>query len=158
MTAGYYRMVAQLDHAIGAFTRWRRGLADDTLVIVTTDHGEFLGEHQMIFKGPFGYDSCSECRCCCAVPASRPVTSSPTRSARSIRADDARRAGSAFPTGWRAARCSTVRAKWVLSEERLQHRRVATDAHAHDRRYKLHRYLEAPMASCTGSRKIRASS
>jgi arylsulfatase A-like enzyme len=59
MTAGYYGMVAQLDHAIGrvldALTA--RGLADDTLVIVTSDHGEFLGEHQMIFKGPFGYDS-----------------------------------------------------------------------------------------------------
>ena len=26
-------------------------------MIITTDHGEFLGEHQMIFKGPFGYDS-----------------------------------------------------------------------------------------------------
>jgi arylsulfatase A-like enzyme len=59
MTAGYYGMVAQLDHAIGRVLDAldERGLADDTLVITTTDHGEFLGEHQMIFKGPFGYDS-----------------------------------------------------------------------------------------------------
>ena len=59
MTAGYYGMVAQLDHNIGRVldTLVERGLADDTLVIVTTDHGEFMGEHQMIFKGPFGYDS-----------------------------------------------------------------------------------------------------
>ena len=59
MTAGYYGMVAQLDHAIGRVLDVldERGLADDTLVIITTDHGEFLGEHQMIFKGPFGYDS-----------------------------------------------------------------------------------------------------
>ena len=59
MTAGYYGMVAQLDHAIGRVLGVldERGLADDTLVIVTSDHGEFLGEHQMIFKGPFGYDS-----------------------------------------------------------------------------------------------------
>jgi len=59
MTAGYYGMVAQLDHAVGRVLDVldERGLADDTLVIVTTDHGEFLGEHQMIFKGPFGYDS-----------------------------------------------------------------------------------------------------
>src|SRR3954453_7104151 len=59
MTAGYYGMVAQLDHAIGRVLDVldERGLTDDTLVIVTTDHGEFLGEHQMIFKGPFGYDS-----------------------------------------------------------------------------------------------------
>jgi arylsulfatase A-like enzyme len=59
MTAGYYGMVAQLDHAIGRVLDVldERGLADDTLVIVTSDHGEFLGEHQLIFKGPFGYDS-----------------------------------------------------------------------------------------------------
>ncbi len=59
MTAGYYGMVAQLDHAIGRILDVldERGLTDDTLVIVTSDHGEFLGEHQMIFKGPFGYDS-----------------------------------------------------------------------------------------------------
>ena len=52
-------MVAQLDHAIGRVldTLDERGLADDTLVMITTDHGEFLGEHQMIFKGPLGYDS-----------------------------------------------------------------------------------------------------
>jgi arylsulfatase A-like enzyme len=59
MTAGYYGMVAQLDHAIGRVLDVldERGIADDTLVVVTTDHGEFLGEHQLIFKGPFGYDS-----------------------------------------------------------------------------------------------------
>ncbi len=59
MTAGYYGMVAQLDHAIGRVLDAldERGLADDTLVVFTSDHGEFLGEHQMIFKGPFGYDS-----------------------------------------------------------------------------------------------------
>jgi arylsulfatase A-like enzyme len=59
MTAGYYGMVAQLDAAIGRVVSVldERGIADDTLVIVSTDHGEFLGEHQMIFKGPFGYDS-----------------------------------------------------------------------------------------------------
>jgi arylsulfatase A-like enzyme len=59
MTAAYYGMVAQLDHAVGRILAVLddRGLADDTLVIVTSDHGEFLGEHQMIFKGPFGYDS-----------------------------------------------------------------------------------------------------
>jgi len=59
MTAGYYGMVAQLDHAIGRVLDAldARGLAGDTLVVVTSDHGEFLGEHQLIFKGPFGYDS-----------------------------------------------------------------------------------------------------
>jgi arylsulfatase A-like enzyme len=58
MVAGYYGMVSQLDHNIGRVLAAvdRRGLADDTLVIATTDHGEFLGDHQMIFKGPLHYE------------------------------------------------------------------------------------------------------
>jgi arylsulfatase A-like enzyme len=58
MTAGYYGMVSQLDFQIGRVlqTLESRGLRDDTLVLVTTDHGEMLGHHQMIFKGPLHYD------------------------------------------------------------------------------------------------------
>jgi arylsulfatase A-like enzyme len=58
ITAGYYGMVSQLDHQIGRVLAVldERGLRDDTLVIASTDHGEFLGHHQMIFKGPIHYD------------------------------------------------------------------------------------------------------
>jgi arylsulfatase A-like enzyme len=58
MMAGYYGMVAQLDHAIGRVlaTLEATGQADETLVVVTTDHGELLGDHQMLFKGPLHYD------------------------------------------------------------------------------------------------------
>jgi arylsulfatase A-like enzyme len=58
MTAGYYGMVAQIDHQLGRLLAVldERGLADDTLVVLTSDHGEFLGHHQMIFKGPVHYD------------------------------------------------------------------------------------------------------
>jgi len=56
--AGYYGMVAQLDHALGGVLRAldETGQAEDTLVVVTTDHGELLGDHQMLFKGPLHYD------------------------------------------------------------------------------------------------------
>src|SRR5439155_1687884 len=58
MMAGYYGMVAQLDHALGRVLRAldETGQADGTLVVVTTDHGELLGDHQMLFKGPLHYD------------------------------------------------------------------------------------------------------
>jgi arylsulfatase A-like enzyme len=58
MTAGYYGMVSQIDHQVGRVLALleERGIADDTLVVCTTDHGEFLGHHQMIFKGPIHYD------------------------------------------------------------------------------------------------------
>lgn len=59
MVAGYYGMVSQLDAAIGRVLAVldERGLREDTLVIATTDHGEFLGDHQLMFKGPIHYES-----------------------------------------------------------------------------------------------------
>jgi arylsulfatase A-like enzyme len=58
MIAGYYGMVSQLDHQIGRVldTLDELGIAGETLVIATTDHGEFLGDHQMMFKGPLHYE------------------------------------------------------------------------------------------------------
>lgn len=56
--AGYYAMVSQLDNAIGRImaTLDALGIAENTLVIMTSDHGEFLGDHQMLFKGPLHYE------------------------------------------------------------------------------------------------------
>jgi arylsulfatase A-like enzyme len=58
MFAGYYGMVSQLDHQIGRVVGVleEKGILDDTLVLVTTDHGELLGDHQMVFKGPVPYE------------------------------------------------------------------------------------------------------
>jgi arylsulfatase A-like enzyme len=58
MIAAYYGMVSQIDHNIGRIMTEldEQGLADDTVVIMTTDHGELLGDHQMIFKGPLHYE------------------------------------------------------------------------------------------------------
>jgi len=33
------------------------GLADDTIVIVTADHGDYMGDHQLLLKGPIHYRS-----------------------------------------------------------------------------------------------------
>ena len=32
------------------------GLAENTLVVFTSDHGHFLGQHGLIAKGPFHYE------------------------------------------------------------------------------------------------------
>ena len=45
--------VAYLDRRLGALLDelGRRGVLDDTLVIVTADHGEHLGDHLLFFHG-----------------------------------------------------------------------------------------------------------
>jgi choline-sulfatase len=48
----YYGMVSYFDHQVGRLTAEleRLGMAQDTLVVITSDHGEMLGEHGMWFK------------------------------------------------------------------------------------------------------------
>ncbi|MBU2643810.1 sulfatase [bacterium] len=45
--AMYYGMVANVDHNIGRILNWldRKGIADDTMVIVVSDHGDMAGQH-----------------------------------------------------------------------------------------------------------------
>lgn len=57
----YYGMVSYIDDAVGQIDAelQRCGLADDTLFVITSDHGEMLGEHGMWFKRTF-YDPSSK--------------------------------------------------------------------------------------------------
>jgi arylsulfatase A-like enzyme len=148
MTAGYYGMVAQLDHAIGRVLDVldERGLADDTLVIVTSDHGEFLGEHQMIFKGPFGYDALLNVPLVMRGPGvpvgavrSEPVGTidlAPTMLAA---------AGQEQPKWMEGRALDELPREHVLTENdfnimvSIPMRTITTE------RYKLHHYLQAPM-------------
>lgn len=56
--AYYYACISQIDHHVGrllAVLR-ERGLYDNTLIVFTADHGEFLGFHHMLLKGNHMYD------------------------------------------------------------------------------------------------------
>ena len=57
-TALTYGLVTMLDDAIGSVLQAleRTGLHENTVVVFTTDHGEYLGEHQLMLKGPLHYD------------------------------------------------------------------------------------------------------
>lgn len=57
--AAYYGMISQLDHNVSRILSVldARGLAADTLVIFTADHGDYMGDHQMILKGPIHYEA-----------------------------------------------------------------------------------------------------
>ncbi|MGH2354114.1 MAG: sulfatase family protein [Chloroflexota bacterium] len=56
--AVYYGMTSFMDHQIGRILDHldRLGMADNTLVVFTTDHGHFLGQHGLIAKGAFHYE------------------------------------------------------------------------------------------------------
>ncbi len=58
MTALTYAMVDLIDDSLRELMEGlqARGLTDNTHIIFTTDHGELLGDHGLIFKGPFHLD------------------------------------------------------------------------------------------------------
>lgn len=57
--AAYYAMVTLIDDEMARVLAAldELGLADDTVVIFTSDHGEMLGDHQLLLKGPLLYES-----------------------------------------------------------------------------------------------------
>lgn len=56
--ANYYGMISLIDHNVGRIltTLQHLGVADNTYVIFTSDHGEWLGDHGLLFKGPMPYE------------------------------------------------------------------------------------------------------
>lgn len=56
--ATYFGMMSFLDAEVGRILDRldALGMADNTLVVFTTDHGHFLGQHGLIAKGPFHYE------------------------------------------------------------------------------------------------------
>ena len=55
----YYAAVSYVDDMVGRLidALKRKGILDNTIVIFTSDHGDFMGEHRMVRKGMFHYDA-----------------------------------------------------------------------------------------------------
>ncbi|UTW11405.1 sulfatase-like hydrolase/transferase [Marinobacterium rhizophilum] len=58
MIANYYGMISLVDHQVGRIliALEEAGIADDTLVVFSSDHGEMLGDHGLVLKGPMHYE------------------------------------------------------------------------------------------------------
>ncbi len=58
MTANYFGMISLVDHNVGRILAAldTLGLADDTIVVYSTDHGDLLGDHGLYLKGPTPYE------------------------------------------------------------------------------------------------------
>lgn len=56
--AVYYGMISFMDKEIGRILDKldELGIADSTIVVFSTDHGHFIGQHGLIAKGPFHYE------------------------------------------------------------------------------------------------------
>ncbi len=59
MRFGYHASIAFADQEFGRVldTLEQQGLADNTLVIFTSDHGDMLGDHGLMVKGAFFYEA-----------------------------------------------------------------------------------------------------
>lgn len=57
-TAAYYAMIEQVDTEVGRMMKTldELGMADNTIVIYMSDHGDMLGDHGIYEKGPYFYD------------------------------------------------------------------------------------------------------
>lgn len=53
-----YGAITMIDDAVGEMlaTLQRLGLDRNTVVVFTSDHGDYMGDHQLMFKGPIHYD------------------------------------------------------------------------------------------------------
>lgn len=56
--AAYYALVTEIDHHIGAIMKAleEEGLLEDTIVVYTSDHGDFVGRHGMVEKCAIGHN------------------------------------------------------------------------------------------------------
>lgn len=59
MTANYFGMISLIDHNVGRILAELdlQGLAEDTIVVYSTDHGDLLGDHGLYLKGPTPYEA-----------------------------------------------------------------------------------------------------
>lgn len=58
LTATYYGMISMMDKYIGKILDKldELGIADNTIIVFTSDHGHFFGQHGLQFKGGFHYE------------------------------------------------------------------------------------------------------
>ncbi|WP_020529871.1 sulfatase family protein [Flexithrix dorotheae] len=58
MKRNYYGMISMVDDEIGRLLSYleKEGLKENTLIIFTSDHGDYMGDHHMVTKSPAMYD------------------------------------------------------------------------------------------------------
>ncbi len=72
---GYYAMISELDYYVGQILAAldESGKSEDTIIVFTSDHGEWLGEHLRYGKGYPAADAVSRVPLIIAAPGAAPV-------------------------------------------------------------------------------------
>ncbi|MGH7104480.1 MAG: sulfatase-like hydrolase/transferase [Acetobacteraceae bacterium] len=76
LIANYYGMISLIDHNVGRILIALDGfgLSDNTIVVFTTDHGDWLGDHGIILKGPMMYEGLLRVGCIFRGPGIPPAS------------------------------------------------------------------------------------
>lgn len=76
IAAHYYGNVSLIDHWVGQLVDELKshGLYEETIIVFTSDHGEYLGDHNVYFKGYFPCDSDTRVPLILKAPAIDPGT------------------------------------------------------------------------------------
>ncbi|MHC1695087.1 MAG: sulfatase [Eubacteriales bacterium] len=79
---GYYASISHIDIYVGQMSRLlkEKGLYDDTMIIYTSDHGDYMGYHHMLLKGNYMYDPLARVPLVVKYPMSTPQYKPGTRS------------------------------------------------------------------------------
>ncbi len=61
MRIGYFAEIAFIDQELGRLLNLldEMQIADNTLILFTSDHGDMLGDHRLLVKGAYFYDPCT---------------------------------------------------------------------------------------------------
>ncbi len=75
--ARYMALVTHLDAQMGRVIDYldELGIADNTIIILNSDHGDMIGEHGLCHKGPYCYEGTARIPTLFSVPGCKPGTS-----------------------------------------------------------------------------------
>lgn len=156
ITAVYYGMIEAVDSQVGRLLSAldEKGCLDETIIVFTSDHGEWLGDHGLILKGPMLYDGLLRVPCILAgpgIPENRVITAPvSTLDLRSTLADLAGiEAGEDDGESWKPLLDGSSTRKFAYGEWSVEADRLGIDLDLRTVRTRRYR-LSCDLLSCAG--------
>jgi arylsulfatase A-like enzyme len=126
--ANYYGMISFIDDNIGRVIEElnRLGIRDNTVIVFTSDHGDWLGDHGLVLKGPMLYEGLLRVGCVLSGPGiPRASVIDDPISTIDLAATFVDLAGGAVPAGWHGRSLLPV----IHADESRDHAYAEWDVH-----------------------------